>query len=271
MALAETPIDDISFLAQSPNRARILDIVRQDGPLSRNELRSRLDGVVRTTVQRNLDALEEQGWIQQDVYQYSITPAGAMVAEAFIDLVDVVSVARQLEEFLQWVPTEEFDLDPQLLADATIHLPKPGDPYAMINRQVELTRQSEYNYGFLRVTGLHAAEAGHEMIVNHGGRAELVVTPEIVDTWRTTPQYAELVGEMLDTGRFQIFVYDGDLPYSLVVIDDIVQITVDEDGDPCALLEAASAEVKKWADQRYETYKQQAEPTGEGLPFMEHG
>ncbi len=53
-------IEDIELLARSKHRVRILDLLCEHGSLEKHVLGDRLDAS-RTTVGRNLNALEEQG------------------------------------------------------------------------------------------------------------------------------------------------------------------------------------------------------------------
>lgn len=252
--------ESIERLTRSSNRIYLLTEFHQHKQLSRDQLKE-IGDTCRTTLQRNLNALEEQGWIENPGgITYRITPCGELVAEEVLDLVKTTCIADQLQDVFQWVPLSKLDIDLRLFANADIWTPEAGDPYTMINRHIQLLRNAEQYRGLLRVTGLHAHEVGHEMVVHHGAQGELVVTPEVADIHITKPQYAALTEELFETGRFELFVYDGSLPYSLIITDEGVQIGVDDAGEPRALLESTSDEVHEWANQVYVDYKQQATP-----------
>jgi predicted transcriptional regulator len=252
-------VEKIEFLARSAHRIRILDLLREHGKLPNHELRDHFNAS-RTTVGRNLAALEDQGWIRRTNSTCEITRHGELVAEAFGDLVDTVEVTNSLESFMQWVPEGSLDLDLQHLADADIVLAKPGDPWAMVNRHVAAISETSDDQAMLPVTGLHAMEAIHRKIVSGDARTELVAEPSIVKTFQSNPDYAPLVEEMVDTGRFEIWLYNGDIPYYLGVLDSTVQIGVDEDGEPRAMVETDTEAVADWAVEVYESYKRDSEP-----------
>lgn len=65
---------------------------------------------------------------------------------------------------------------------------------------------------------------------------------------------------MAATGRYQLFEFDGEIPYFIGILDDAVQIGVDEAGKPRALLESEHPEVRTWAENTIEEYKEEAEP-----------
>lgn len=249
--------EDIELITRSSNRIHLLAEFYQHRQLSRDHLRE-TDNMCRTTLQRNLNVLEEEGWIENSGIRYQITPCGELVAEEVLDLVRTTCIANQLQDVFQWISLSELDIDLRLLTDADIWTPEMGDPYAMVNRHIQLLRNAEHYCGLLRVTGLHAHEAGHDAVVHHGAQGELVVTPEIADIHTTKPQYAALTEELFETGRFELFVSEDDLPYSLLIIDETVQIGVDKAGEPQALLESTSDDVLEWANQVYADHKQQA-------------
>lgn len=251
-------IETIEFLARSEHRVRILDLLCEHGSLEKHALGEQLDAS-RTTVGRNLDALEEQGWVRRTNSHCSVTRQGELVAASFADLVSEVELTDKLQSFMQWVPDGTLDLDLSLLADAEVTLAKPGDPWAMINKQVQLIKETEWYRVVLPFTGLHATEAANEQIVRNGAQGELVVEPNIADLYRSSPEYANLWGEMEKTGRLELFAYGGTLPYSLGVFDDTVQIVVADGDDPRALLETASGAVRKWALEQYHDYKRHAD------------
>ncbi len=170
-----------------------------------------------------------------------------------------VELTDKLQSFMQWVPDGTLDLDLSLLADAEVTLAQPGDPYAMINKQVQLIKRTEWFRVVLLFTGLHATEAANEQVIQNGAQGELVVESDIADLYCSSPEYAELWGEMEATGRLELFAYDGTLPYSLGVFDDTVQIVVAERDNPRALLETTSETVREWVLEQYHDYKRHAD------------
>lgn len=249
----------VTLLTRSGNRIRILRELVEHEELHRDALYDATD-VSRTTLTRNLDSLEEEGWIRESGCTYRITPCGELVATEVLDLLETTRVAKQLQDALRYIPVSELELDLRHLRDADVWVAEPGDPYAMINRHVQTIRNMDRGRGLLRVTGLHAHEAAHEAIHERGAEAELVVIPEVAETLTSKPAYISVVEEMRETGRLDLFVCEGEVPFSLAIIDDTVQIVADEDGEPRALVETDAEEVRAWAEDYYEKYRRQATP-----------
>lgn len=217
-------------------------------------------GMSRATVDRGLRELENAGLIEYTSGRFTPTSVGMITRSRLSDLIETIELGQQLNPFLKWISYDDFDIDLHLLADAEVLLPEPGNPWAMMNRHVQLLKESDCGRVIQPLASLHAMEAAYERIVNAGATGAAVVEPSVADTFRSDPHYTELVEEMIATGRFDLFVYDGTIPYYLGVFDETMQIGVDENGYPRAILESDSDAVVQWAENKYEAYRQQAEP-----------
>lgn len=250
--------EDIAFIARSPDRIRIMAELLAHGQRSRDDLRAASD-TSRTTVQRNLDALEERGWISNRGQRYEISPCGRLVTEAVLELVDTAGVANELQEFLRWTSLDDLDLDLRLLADAEITVVDSRDPYAPVNQHVEALEDADHYRLLLPVVGLDAMKTSHEGVMAGEQSGVVVLQREAAETVRSKPEYESLYADFLESERFRIFVVEEDVPFYLGLIDDLVQIGVEDDeGVPRALLESTADEVRDWAQMKYTGYRQQA-------------
>lgn len=75
----------IAFLSRSPTRVRVLERLLRDGECRRRDLRETLDAS-RSTVSRTLSTLEDRDWVARTEAGYRLTPAGAVVAEGYLEL-----------------------------------------------------------------------------------------------------------------------------------------------------------------------------------------
>ena len=212
----------------------------------------------RSTVDRATKELETAGLIEYIDGRFIVTSFGEHAEAEFSGFVDTLRLREQLDSFLQWVPDSEQDFDLDMVADADIALPEPGNPYNMVNKHVQALEEADTVQAVLPVTGLHAFEVAHEAVVENGADYEFVVVPEVAETHRSNPNYAPLYEEMVKTGRFNSYIYDGEIPYYLGLLDETVQIGVDDEGEPRALLETDSKEMHEWTKSEYEWYKTRA-------------
>ena len=255
----QSAIEDVEFLVRSQARVGILTELA-DGPRSKRELRERI-GVDRTTIQRNLDALDKRGWIHREGEGYALDPCAELVVEEFGTFVESVDLADRLQPALQLVDPALLDVDVRCFADATITTAKPGDPWAMVNAHVRRLAELTDAVLMIPLTGLNAKRTLHDRVVDHGARVELIVSPSVLETFRTDPDYIGYYEALKENERMTYRIYEDEMPFYLGLIDDeLVQLGVDEDGEPRALVESRNEEVRAWAERRLDAFRAEAEP-----------
>lgn len=238
---------------------RRFDVVKSllEEPKDKRELVEDVD-ISRSTVDRATKELETAGLIEYIDGQFVVTVFGEVSKTELTGLLDMVSLRHQLEAFLQWIPDSQAGFELESVVDADIVVAEPGNPYNMVNEHVSAIEEASSVRAVLPVTGLHAFEAAHEAVVNNGADYEFIVSPDIKETYESNPNYASLYEEIVETDRFDLYVFEGSIPYYLGLLDEAVQIGVDEAGDPRALLTTDSSEMREWAESEHENYRQQA-------------
>jgi len=261
---------DVEFLARSPDGIRILRELLDHSESSRGDLHAAADAT-RTTVQRNLDALVERGWITNSGRTYEISPCGRLVAAGVLDLVETTGMASELQEFLKWTSLEALDVDPRLLSDAEITVVDPGDPYAPVNRHVQALADADRVRLLLPVVGHKAMHTSHKATMAGDQSGEVVLSPEAAETVTSKPEYRELFADFLEHPRWEAFVTDDEVPFCLGIVDGLVQIGVEDDeGVPRALAESSSDELRAWARETFDGYVEEArEVSGSSMERVE--
>lgn len=102
-----TALDEIEFLARSPNRIRVLDALTAE-PIERYDIED-ATGVSRATLGRILDDFEERGWVTREGRQYETTHVGNYVDREFTGLVERFEPVPALNQVGQWFPQEGSD------------------------------------------------------------------------------------------------------------------------------------------------------------------
>lgn len=229
-----------------------------DEPRDKRTIVDDLD-VPRTTLDRAIRELEAIDVVEYVDGEYAVTPVGERLVRGLFSFLDRVRLTMQLEPILQRVPPEEFDLDVRALGEAELLVPESGNPYVPIDRHVRRLGHADRVRGLLPFTGLQAHEAVHERVVEDGAEAELVVDPSVANVVVSTPPFAALTEEMAATNRLDLFVHEGSIPYFVGVFDDeTVQIGVDEEAYPRALVETERQEVRAWAHETIDDYRRRA-------------
>ncbi|MCU4975338.1 hypothetical protein OB955_21785 [Halobacteria archaeon AArc-m2/3/4] len=227
-------------------------------PTDKRTLEEHLD-VSRSTIDRAIQELQLFELVAFADGAYRVTTYGQLVVQEYREFERSHRILAEFRPFLQHAPASAFDFDFRHLADAELFVPEMGDPYAMINRHVSAIDSMDAERVLLPVTGLHAHEAAHEAIVHGDARGDVIVGSEVVETWQSNPQYVDLTEELIATGRFEIFLYDGEIPFLAGVFDEeMVQLGVVEDGEPRALVETESAAIRAWAERTLDEYQERA-------------
>lgn len=254
-----SPLDQVAFLARSESRVRVLEQLLASGPTTRREFRERL-GSSRSTVTRSLSQLEARNWIRETGDAYELTPAGRLVAEQFLTLVESVETTEALSPFLDWFPYAEYPLDLDALTGAEITSSTEADPYAPGRRQTAFLDHHEEVWLVLPSIELEGIRSTHEQVLT-GALSLSVVVSEAVADRIVTGEFAALFREQIETGRMDVYAVDGTLPFYLGFGGDAtVQLGVeDDDGFPRALLEVESEPLRSWAEDVYDGHRHRAE------------
>ena len=252
----QSPIASMTIIDTATRRSEFLECLLEQ-PKDKRMVVDDI-GMSRATVDRGLRELENVGLIEYTDGRFTLSTIGKATEQGLFNIIKTIRLGQRLHPFLRWVSYDNFDIDIHLLADAELLLPEPGDPWAMMNRHVQVLKEADNGRVVQPVASLYAMEAAYERIVNAGATGSTVVESSVADTFQTNPNYTELVEGMIATGRFDLYVYGGTIPYFIGVFDEIVQIGADEEGEPRAILETDSAKVLQWAENKYEEYRQQS-------------
>jgi predicted transcriptional regulator len=254
-----SPLDQVAFLARSESRVRVLERLLTSGSTTRREFREAL-GASRSTVTRSLSQLEARNWIQGSDDAYELTPAGRLVAQQFLGLVESVETTEALSPFLDWFPYAEYPIDLDDLVGADIISSTGADPYAPGRRQTSFIDHHEEVWLVLPSIELESVRAAHEQVLTETLCLSVVVSDAVAERI-VTDEFATLFREQIDTGRMDVYAVDGDLPFYLGFGGDAtVQLGVeDDDGFPRALLEVESEPLHSWAEEVYDDHRHRAE------------
>lgn len=256
---ARSSLDDVAFLARADHRVTLLTALA-DRRRSRTELQE-LTGVSRTTVGRSLQGLQTRGWVTGDGREYETTELGDFVASEVERFVDRMQVERELRDVWHLLPSQEDGFSPEACRDAVVTVAAADEPYAPVNRWVDLLEASDR----MRFVGsdiglLEPCRDELRRFILDGMRAEIVDPPEHARYIRSTyPEYCET---LFASGNLTVGVHD-DLPeYGVGVLDDRVLVCGyhPDDGTVRVLVDTDAEDVREWAESTYESYKRDARP-----------
>jgi predicted transcriptional regulator len=253
-----TPLEEVEFLSRSPNRVTVLDALTA-GPVGRYDLEE-ATGVSRATLGRILEDFEERGWVVEADREYETTQLGSYVAREFTGLLERFEAVPALNEVAQWFPEGGFDFDLGRLADAEVvrstkrNALAPTTHIARRLRSADRARLVTYSVlpDVMEVCWRGTIGGNLELVsvLDHGALAG----------FGTDPQLVEQAQAMLESGRAEVILYDGDVPSTVFIVDDVVLLCLSGgEGAPQAVVETDDEAVVAWAESTIDDYRRGGE------------
>ena len=248
----------IECLCNSPQRIKILDALG-DARMDVREVMEALDSP-RSTVQRNLSVLEEQGWVERTGSGYTATTVGELLCTEFVEMGETATKIERMAPFLNTVDAPgEVAVD--RLSDVLVTTPEPTRPYSPRKRLLQIFEEEvDCVQGLLPVVSSLSVEEARRADADGEPNGEYVISLAAFDALHD--QYA---GEGVDgpeidlPARIDVRVYDGDLPYGLFVSDDALALAAyDELGRMQALIDSTDVTTIEWGERVYEAYRRQS-------------
>lgn len=261
-------LEDIAYLARSPNRLRVLEVLA-DGPRSRRELGDLTDAS-RATLSRVLAELDERRWIERSGDHVLATPLGRLVYEEFAPLVDAMSAADALRDVASLVPADA-GLDLRAFADATVETPDSGDPTAHMDRGFEHVA-SATRFDILARTAIprFAVEAARRLRDEDFSFAA-TVPADFVRGLAPDSTVLTALYDIVDAGG-AVNLVEGPIDHNVAVADDVVIVWLcDAEGTHQGILFSEGRRVREWARRRIERRSASATPLQEATLTPESG
>ncbi len=258
---AESPLDEIEFLARSEHRVGVLDALA-DAPRDRRDLCA-ATGASSPTMGRVLADFESRQWITRDGPTYELTRLGGFVVDRFGELCGAMATERKLRDVWRWLPREMEGFSVDLFADAVVSYPGPGYPYRPVERVTQLIEGSGSMRGFgTTVVKSSNLEAACRSILD-GMEFEFVYSPDVLEavvSWNPAK-----VAETAACENCTTFLHDS-LPdgrwCGLGIYDDRVGICCHdvETGVLHAVVDTDAPAAFAWAESVYERVRREATP-----------
>jgi predicted transcriptional regulator len=256
--MKQRALTELEFLSASPNRQRILDALseREKTP---DVLGDTLE-LPRSTLQRNLSALEEHGYVTHHptANTYEMTTAGRLARSALADALSTISTATTLAPFLEQFPVD-LPVDTETLADCEVILATADDPYQPVSAVKTAVAAAEHVRGFMPTVNPLYIESVRKYDVGDIS-LDAIAPPDAYEA--LAERYEGILQRMTQSPT--ISLYESTAVPDFVVLfagETLLLGAVDEHRRTHSILRAPSASpVFDWAEQRYEDTKDEAVP-----------
>lgn len=259
----DAPSEDIAFLASSPNRVGVLEALAE-GPCDRHDLQAELD-ISQPTASRILRALSDREWIVRHGDEYELTRVGKLTVEAFTDLRERLAAIHHLGGVASMLPEEGFDFDFARLRTADLVRTTEGDSgLARTHENAQLASADH-----VRILTSFAPREGVEttwrQVTMKGQRFELIIEASTLSIIQADEDLARWTREILASDRAEIYRYDEEIAYPMLITDDTVHLALPKDDETGgAWVSTDDGVVIDWAESAFENYRDQAVKLMEG-------
>jgi len=247
--------DAARFLADSPDRLPLLTRLRK-GPARPATLAEDL-GCARRSVQRNLAAFVERGWVERDEGGYRLTTAGDLAATTHADYLDRL---ERLDRFAPLLRHLDTDYAPplSLLEDADLVVASPENPQAPVQAYVDrLTRFEGDTVRMCSPVLSRIFHEAHASLAMRGVHTDLVLSEATAKKARDlNPMEFETI---LRVGVLDLYAHPDSVPFGLTVGEDrLLLAAYDEAGHLKACLASDNADLLAWAEDLFERYRERS-------------
>ncbi|WP_226481304.1 helix-turn-helix transcriptional regulator [Natrinema amylolyticum] len=262
--VADSPLDDIEFLARSEHRVTALEaLVRR--PQSGDDLRE-ITGTSKSTIRRTLREFEARHWIERNGHRYEATQLGTFVASGMGELIGRFETEQKLRDVWQWLPNEASGFSIEMGADAVVTVARSDDPYRPVNRFASLLRETDrFRFVGFDLALLEPCKDELARRIGDGMDTEIIDPPSVARHILST--YPEHCSGPHESGRLAVRLHDDLPPYGVAILDHRVGISghCPESGTVRVLLDTDTPEARDWAESTYASFRRDSRPLASEL------
>jgi predicted transcriptional regulator len=174
-------------------------------------------------------------------------------------LFNTVEVTRALRPVEPFLPPG-FDVELSRIEDVELTVPNKADTVAPIRRALAVIEAADELRVVASTISVGALEA-----TSRNEYAELVLSPAVLEFIDDNPEVRENLETILDAG-WPVARLDRDLEYTLMIADETVMMTLNDDGVSVGLVETTDDCVYEWAVEQFEKHKRSATPVDVTTP-----
>ncbi|SEH12403.1 Predicted transcriptional regulator, contains HTH domain [Natronorubrum sediminis] len=254
----ESALEEIEFLALSPNRVAVLDSLATS-ERTRNELAAET-GASQATLGRILNDFRDRAWIEREGSTYVATATGRLVSSGFTDLREIIETEQRLRGVVEYLPTDSLTFDLRRLADANITTPSQMRPNAPLSRLLELLEDADEVWTVSHAFNEQTLTVVQERTASGEQAFKGVFSRRAIDALATDDELQTRLEELLEEDDAAVRVREDGVPLAVMLLDDVVYLLVrDEHGVLRASIDTDDEVVRSWARETVDDYWERAD------------
>lgn len=243
-------LERLEFLTTSPNRFRLLQSLAEH-TASPDALGRELD-LPRSTLRRNLTALEEQGYVAHvpTENRYELTVAGELACDALEDALSTVELAGSVGPFFERFPPE-LPVDTATLDECDITVSTTDTPFEPLYHVRRAVMDATTVKGFVPTISPLYLETLEECIATDV-TLEVVAPPAAYEA--PSPDYEETIAGLAAASNVTLSEAEDVPQYALGIADDSVLLGAYDDRmrTHSVLAAPSQPDLLAWATEQYE-------------------
>jgi predicted transcriptional regulator len=255
----ESALSEIEFLALSSNRVAVLRRLAR-ARHTRGDLAT-ATGASQATLGRILRDFEDRSWIRRVDGGYVATATGELVADGFLDLLEIMETEAELRGVVRYLPTDAIDFDLRHFDDATITVPSGTKPNAPVSRVLDLLRDAGEIRAFSHAFNEGSLTVIEERVTDGDSTFEGVFSRRALDAVADDAGLRRRLASLLDAPGASVRVRETEVPVAVTVADGVVHVLLrDENGVLRASIDSDDPVVRAWAHDTFDRYWNAASP-----------
>lgn len=254
---------DIAYLTRSDNRPAVLLLLEREGVVTQSDIEQCLNAS-RRTVSRILAEMLDEGYVRESESGYRLTRYGAIVIDSYRQCTERTDLARRYQPFLANVDDTDVDFDPEFLRGADITVSTDAEPYAALDRMLELRRNaSQVRAAASLITKKSIEQIIDRLQTDESVEFEFVFPVSLYEHLQSQPAYSEVFRTMTAAPSVTTWIRQEEIPLLHAVIDSVTAVGTSVGGNPHALVESTNPDLREWVTSRLDQFRQQAVPIEE--------
>lgn len=255
----ESALSEIEFLALSANRVAVLRHLARERH-TRGELAA-TTGASQATLGRIIRDFEDRSWIRRVDGGYAATATGELVADGFLELLEIMETEAELREVVRYLPTDAIDFDLRHFDDATITVPSGTKPNAPVGRVLDLLGDAGEIRAFSHAFNEDSLTVVEERVTAGESTFEGVFSRRALDAIADDAGLRRRLDSLLDAPAANVRVREAEIPVAVTVADDVVHVLLrDGKGILQASIDSDDPVVRAWAHDTFDRYWNAASP-----------